>query len=319
MEEIVKNPDALVLCGGLSPEREVSIRSGRRVAEALREEGLAVAVSDVDARFLPKLTEDPPTCVVPILHGAAGEDGSLGDVLDTLGLPYVGSSPTAARLAFDKPVAKAIASRAGISTPDYVALPHAMFRELGADSLLNAVVQRIGLPLMVKPAKGGSSLGASTVQTPNELPAAMVGAFAYGEVALVERFVAGVEIAVGVLEIDGEPTPLPAVEIVPDGGFYDYNARYIAGMTEFFTPARLTQDQAVAAAQIALDVHNLFGLRDYSRVDLMLTDDQIWFIEANVAPGMTETSLLPQALAAADLKPGKIFAKLIAQATQRND
>ena len=317
MEEIMTHPDVLVLCGGLSPERDVSIRSGRRVAEALRAEGLSVAISDVDSQLLTQLTEDPPACVLPLLHGAAGEDGSLGDVLNTLELAYVGSSPAAARLAFDKPVAKAIAAGMGLATPDDVALPHAMFRELGADSLLGAVVQRLGLPLMVKPAKGGSSLGASTVNAAADLPAAMVGAFAYGDVALVEHYLSGVEIAVGVIDLDGESVVLPAVEIVPDSGFYDYNARYIAGMTEFFTPARLTQDQTAKAAEMALAVHAQFGLRDYSRVDLMVTDDDIFFIEANVAPGMTETSLLPQALTAAGLTTGAVFAKLVAQAINR--
>ncbi|MCH9816961.1 MAG: D-alanine--D-alanine ligase [Actinomycetia bacterium] len=317
MEEIVTHPDVLVLCGGLSPERDVSIRSGRRVAEALRAEGLSVAVSDVDSQLLSQLTEDPPACVLPLLHGAAGEDGSLGDVLNTLDLAYVGSAPAAARLAFDKPVAKAIASGMGLTTPADVALPHAMFRELGADPLLSAVVARLGLPLMVKPAKGGSSLGASTVHAAAELPAAMVGAFAYGDVALVEQFVSGVEIAVGVIELDNELVVLPAVEIVPDGGIYDYNARYIAGMTEFFTPARLTQAQTEAAADIARAVHAQFGLRDYSRVDLIVSDDEVFFIEANVAPGMTETSLLPQALSAAGLTTGGVFAKLVAQAIDR--
>ena len=226
----------LVLCGGLSPERDVSIRSGRRVAEALRTQGLAVTVADVDTSLLHKLEEGRPDCVLPLLHGAAGEDGSLADVLETLGLPFVGSPPDAARIAFDKGVAKAAVRRWDLPTPEAVALPHAMFRELGATSLMHRLVDRLGLPLMVKPTRGGSSLGAAIVHDAAELPAAMVGAFAYGDVALIEQFVMGTEIAVSIVEAEGQAIAMPAVEIVPDGGFYDYNARYTAGLTPVLLP-----------------------------------------------------------------------------------
>lgn len=310
-------PDVLVLCGGLSPERDVSIRSGRRVAEALKDRGLVVTVSDLDSRLLDRLAESPPGCVLPMLHGAAGEDGSLADVLSTLGLPFVGSTADANRLAFDKPVAKAVARRLQVATPDAVALPHAMFRELGAESLLSRLVERLGLPLIVKPSKGGSALGAAAVRDPQELPAAMVGAYAYGDVALVERLISGVMVSVGVVEDAGGPRPLPAIEIVPDSGFYDYTARYTAGTTEFFAPARLSDGQAESAAELALLVHEHLGLRDLSRVDMIIDNDEIWFIKVNVAPGMTETSLMPQAIAADGKELGAFFADLIAVATSR--
>lgn len=312
-------PRILILCGGLSPERDVSIRSGRRVAEALRGDGFVVDVRDLDATLLQALVDSPPDCVIPMLHGATGEDGSLADVLTSLRLPYVGATPDAARITFDKAVAKAVARRSGIPTPDSVALPHALFRELGASALLSRLVERLGLPLMVKPNKGGSSLGASVVTDPAELPSALVGAFAYGEVALIEQFVTGTELAVSIVELDGTATAMPAVEIVPDGGFYDYNARYVAGMTEFFAPARVSQAVSDRVTEIALAVHRRFGLRDYSRVDLIVSDTQPWLLEANVAPGMTETSLMPQALQAAGLDLGRVFGQLALASVARGE
>lgn len=312
------SPTVLVLCGGLSPERDVSIRSGRRVAEALRGQGMAVTVSDVDADLLGKLDSAAPDCVLPLLHGAAGEDGALADVLTTFGLPFVGSPPDATRIAFDKSVAKAAVRRWELATPASVALPHTMFRELGANQLLNRVVARLGLPLVVKPTRGGSSLGAAVVHDASELPAAMVGAFAYGEVALIEQCVVGTEVAMAIIETESGPIALPAVEIVPDGGFYDYNARYTAGLTEFFCPARVDESVARAAANLALDVHRRIGLRDYSRVDLMIDGaGHPTFLEVNVAPGMTETSLFPQSLDAASRDLGTVFAGLVHTAIAR--
>lgn len=308
----------VVLAGGLSPERDVSQRSGRRVADALRLSGLEVDVLDVDANLLGALRADPPACVVPLLHGAPGEDGALRDVLTTLGLPYVGTAPDACRQAFDKPIASALVGAAGIAVPARVALPHATFRELGAPAVLAAVVQHLGLPLMVKPTRGGSSLGCSVVRQADELPAAMVAAFAYGEIALVEAFVAGTEVAVSVLDDGTGPRALPAVEIVPDGGFYDYTARYTAGATEFFVPAQLSDDVLARCAETAVTVHRTLGLRDWSRCDLIVdADGTPWFLEANVAPGMTETSTYPQAVAAAGLDLGAVTADLVRQAVSR--
>ncbi len=306
------------MAGGLSHEREVSLRSGRRVAEALRARGLDVALLDADASLLPALTARKPDVVLPLLHGPAGEDGAVRDVLDLVGIPYVGSLAAGCRLAFDKPVARAALFRAGISVPEGVVLPHATFRELGATTVLSALTSRLGLPLVVKPSRGGSALGLSVVRDEHELPAAMVAAFAYADTALVERCVTGVEVAVSVVEVDGEPTALPAVEIVPDGGLYDYAARYTAGATEFFAPARLPPDAATASAQAAVTAHLALGLRDLSRTDLIVDDSgRPWFLETNVTPGMTETSLFPQAVTAAGLELGATFQNLVERAVTR--
>jgi D-alanine-D-alanine ligase len=308
----------VVLAGGLSPERDVSVRSGRRVAEALRLVGVDVAVHDVDAVLLPALAVDRPVCVVPLLHGATGEDGAMRDVLAALGLPFVGAGPSSCRQAFDKPVASSLVEAAGISVPASVALPHATFRELGAAPVLDAVVARLGLPLMVKPTRGGSSLGASVIRDAADLPAAMVAAFAYGDIALIETFVTGTEVAVSVVEDASGVRALPVVEVVPDGGFYDYGARYTAGATEFVTPARLPADVLAACAEVAVTVHTTLGLRDWSRSDLIVdASGTPWFLEVNVAPGMTETSTYPQAVAAAGLDLGELTAALVARAIQR--
>lgn len=310
----------LVLAGGLSAERDVSLRSGRRVAEAMRTErpDWEVQLADVDANLLDHLRDHRPDCIVPLLHGAAGEDGALRDVIECLGIPFVGSTAATSRLAFDKPVAKELASSAGLLTPASVAIPQSTFRELGAAGVLAAVVDRIGLPLVVKPAKGGSALGAAIVHDAADLPAAMVGAFAYGDVVLMEQYIDGTEIAVGVFERGDDVLALPAVEIVPPGELYDYAARYTAGTTEFFCPARLTDEQEQAAQAMALNMHVLLGLRDWSRTDLIIdSEGRPWFLEVNVAPGMTETSLVPQALSAADVSLGSLMAELTEAATQR--
>ena len=308
----------LVLAGGLSPERDVSMRSGRRVTDALRRTGADVEMNDVDAALLPALAAQRPACVVPLLHGAAGEDGAMRDVLSALGLVYVGSTPTACRLAFDKPTASALVRAAGVAAPESVALPHTTFRELGAPAVLDAVVALLGLPLMVKPTRGGSSLGAAVIRTAAELPAAMVAAFAYGDTALIERFVTGAEVAVSVVDDGTGPRALPVVEVVPDGGFYDYAARYTAGATQFFVPARLSDDVLAACAAVAVTVHTTLGLRDWSRCDLIVdADGTPWFLEVNVAPGMSETSTYPQAVAAAGLELGALTATLVANAIAR--
>jgi D-alanine-D-alanine ligase len=307
-----------VLAGGLSHERDVSVRSGRRVAEALRGAGVEVHVLDVDAALLATLQAERPSAVFPLLHGQTGEDGAIRDVLELLGLPYVGARPAACRVAFDKPVAKAVLGAAGLRVPEGLALPHETFRELGAATVLDAIVRRLGMPLVVKPTRGGSALGVSVVQRVEDLPSAMVGAFSYGDTALVERFILGTEIAVSVVETAGHPAALPAVEIVPDGGFYDYAARYTAGTTEFFTPARLEPAVAEAAARAAERAHEVLGLRDLSRADLIVDKDGTpWLLEVNVAPGMTETSLLPQSAMAAGLDLGLLCRDLLRAAVSR--
>jgi D-alanine-D-alanine ligase len=308
----------VVLAGGLSHERDVSLRSGRRVAEALTSVGVETSLRDVDAGLMGDLQRDRPDCVIPLLHGETGEDGSLREILELVGVPYVGSKPEAARMAFDKPIAKQVVAGAGVRSPASFALPADTFREMGAADVMASLVARLGLPLVVKPGRGGSALGVSVVRRGEELPAAMVSCFSYGPVALVERCVSGVEVAVAVLDQGSGPRALPAVEIRPDGGVYDYTARYTAGSTEFFVPARLDPAVAADCAQVAEQAHRALGLRDLSRSDLIVdADGTVWFLEVNVAPGMTETSLVPLSVEAAGLELGSALAGLARAAAVR--
>ena len=314
----VMEPHVLILAGGLSYEREVSLRSGRRVLDALRAVGVDATVRDADTTLLPSFAEVRPDAVIIALHGATGEDGSLRGVLDLCGIPYVGSDAQSARVAWDKPSAKAVLREAGIPTPDWVALPHDRFSELGAGAVLERIVDRLGLPLMVKPAQGGSGLGAAVVRDAGELPGAMVGCFAYDQTALVERYVAGVDIAISVVDVGEGPAALPAVEIVPQNGVYDYAARYTAGLTTWHVPARLDDEVAHRVASTAVAAHSALGLRDLSRVDLIVdASGGAHVLEVNVAPGMTETSLLPMAVSAAGLDFGKMLATLVNRAVAR--
>ena len=219
----------VVLAGGLSAEREVSLRSGHRVRDALAEAGLDAAVADADSELLAQLRADPPSAVFPVIHGASGEDGAIREVLGLLGTPYVGSVASACQMAFDKPTAKALVAAAGVITPPSVTLPRETFHDLGAAAVIDLIVAGLGLPLYVKPSRGGSALGAGAVRTAAELPAAVLSCFAYGDTALIERFIAGTEVAVGVVDLGQGPQALPAVEIVPGEGEYDYAARYTAG------------------------------------------------------------------------------------------
>ncbi|MFF5295103.1 D-alanine--D-alanine ligase family protein [Paractinoplanes globisporus] len=309
----------MVLAGGLSYERDVSLRSGRRVLDALRAVGVHAEMHDADVSLLPALQEDPPDAVVIALHGATGEDGSLRGVLDLCGVPYVGCDARASRLAWDKPSAKSMLREAGIPTPDWVALPHDRFSELGAVAVLDRIVDRLGVPLMVKPAQGGSGLGAAVVREDVDLPAAMVGCFAYDSTALVEKFVPGKDVAVSIVDLGSGPQALPIVEIVPRDGVYDYAARYTAGLTTWHTPARLDDETAARVSETALAAHKALGLRDLSRVDLIVTEDgSPQVLGINVSPGMTETSLLPLAVQAAGLDLGQILAALVSRAVARS-
>jgi D-alanine-D-alanine ligase len=307
-----------VLAGGLSHEREVSLRSGRRLSSALREAGFDVREWDVDGSLLTQLRTDPPDAVAIALHGGEGENGSIQAVLELLGVPFVGTPAPACRRAWDKPTAKAELARAGLDTPEWVALPHTTFRALGAQTVLDAMVDRLGLPLMLKPDQGGSALGAQVVTDRADLPAAMVSCMAYADTVLAERFVTGTEVAVSVVHDGDEPRALPPVEVEAAGGVYDYTARYTPGAATFHCPARLDSETLSRLEETALAAHRLLGLRDVSRTDAVVDEDgRVQILEVNVSPGLTETSLLPIATRAAGTGLGEVYSALVDRAIAR--
>ncbi|WIE83245.1 ATP-grasp domain-containing protein [Curtobacterium sp. MCPF17_021] len=305
----------VVVAGGISHERDVSLRSGRRVADSLTGYGWQVVLRDADAMLLPALTDSRPDVVWPALHGASGEDGALRGILEAVDIPFVGSRSTSARLAWDKPTASALVARAGVRTPRSVTLSHDVFRELGAVGVLEAIATEHPVPLAVKPARGGSAQGVTLVDDVKDLPRAMVTAYTYCDDVVVEQLIRGTEVAVGIIDTGDGPVGLSAVEIVPRNGIYGFEARYNAGETTFYTPARLSDEFAGAASEAAVVAHVALGLRHLSRVDLIIDGAGTpWFLEANVLPGLTETSLLPQALSASGFDLGWTYAELAEQA-----
>lgn len=304
--------NVVILAGGISHERDVSLRSGRRAADALSALGHRITVLDADAALLPTLTSLNPDVVWPVLHGAIGEDGALLTLLETTGIPMVGPVGTSAALAWSKPTAKVLVERAGIATPRSAALSRETFRDLGANNVLSSVIDSLGTPLVVKPAHGGSAQGVSIVTEADQLPRAMVDAYTYADVALIEQKISGTELGVTVINTGEGAVALPAVEIVPREGVYSFEARYNAGETLFYAPARVDAAVAAVAAETAVAVHELLGLRQISRVDLIVdADGAVWFLEVNTLPGLTETSLVPQAIAAAGSDLGEVYDALV--------
>jgi D-alanine-D-alanine ligase len=308
-----------VLKGGPSLERSVSLRSGAQVQAGLQRLGHEVIGIDVGPGLVAELLELRPDAVFIALHGRDGEDGTVQSLMEALELPYTGSGPSACMRCTDKILAKHLMHEAGIPTPDFQALRETSIKDLGAGGALGAIEARLGFPLVVKPARGGSALGVKFASSSNELPSAMVGAFSYDGDVLLERHVKGRDLAVSLLD-GAPPRALPVVEAVPrQEGFYNYEARYQIGMTTFVCPAELPADTTERAQQLAIQVYELLGCHGFARVDLMLEEDsgELWVLETNVVPGMTETSLLPQAANAADLSFDQVLESVLAGAFDR--
>ncbi|MEX2458966.1 MAG: D-alanine--D-alanine ligase [Actinomycetota bacterium] len=290
-----------VLAGGPSLEREVSLLSGHRVQAALAASGhQAVLLDPASGPLVEALESGEYEAVYVALHGKLGEDGTVQRLLELLRLPYTGTRPFACQVAFDKGLAKEALLAAGVDTPPWAIVSQAALRDLGAGAAIGRVADRLDGRLVVKPARGGSALGVKFVERPGDLPAAVMGAMAYADAVVVERRIEGTEVAVSLL---GDPAePLPPVEIVPKGGVFDYAARYTAGATEYFVPARLGEEALAACSDAAGAAFRALGLRDVARADLMVDGDgRPWVLELNVSPGMTETSLLPLASQAAGM------------------
>lgn len=288
-----------VLQGGRSLERQVSLRSGARVTDALEALGHDVVPIDVGTDLVERLRSVAPDVAFIALHGRDGEDGTVQELLELVGIPYTGSGISACIRSFDKVLAKHAFRDAGIPTPDFFAFTETAFKALGAAQALPEIEERLDFPIVVKPAGQGSALGIKFADSANAVPAALLAAFSYDDKVLLERFVQGPDLAISVL--DGEA--LPIVEAVPVGERYDFEARYTVGQTEFVCPARLPDGVTERAQELALRVWDVLGMRGMARVDVMLAEDtgELHVIEANAIPGLTDISLLPQATEAAGI------------------
>jgi D-alanine-D-alanine ligase len=298
-----------VLKGGRSLERQVSLASGAQVEDALQRLGHEVVGLDVGHDLVGRLRADAPDVAFIALHGRDGEDGTVQELLEILDVPYTGSGVHASVRCADKALAKHAMLDAGLPTPDFFAFSETAFKELGAAEALGHIEERLAFPLVVKPANQGSALGIKFAATAADVPAALVAAFSYAPRVLLERYVPGRDLAVSVL---GDAV-LPIVEAVPvEEDFYDFAARYTIGRTTFVCPAELPGGMTRRVQDLALAVHRTLGCRGFSRVDLMLgTDGEPQVLEVNTIPGMTETSLLPQAADAAGIPFDELVARML--------
>lgn len=297
-----------VLKGGRSLERVVSLRSAARVEDALERLGHEVLAIDVGADLVKRLSAEEPDVAFVAMHGVGGEDGTAQELLEILGIPFTGPGAAACARCMDKVLAKHAMREAGIPTPDWFAFNETAFRELGAADTLGRLEHSLGFPLVVKPSRGGSSLGVKFAASAGEIPQALVSAFSYDGRVLLERFVDGRELAVSVLGNEA----LPVVEAIPaDGDRYDFEARYAIGRTHFVCPAELTDADRRAVTEAALDTYRALGCTGFARVDLILGADGPWVLEANAIPGLTDTSLLPQAAEAAGMAFEQLVERII--------
>lgn len=305
---------AIVAMGGRSLEREISLRGGRRVERALRELGYSVQALDADRDFVARVSEQPPDFVFVAMHGRGGEDGTLQDLLETLAIPYTGSDPLASALCMDKMLFKRMLSLHGIPTPPFHSFNETAFRELGGARTFTRLLEELPLPVVVKPVAQGSAIGIKFVDSAEQLPSAILGAFGYGDRVLVERRIVGRELAVTIVDRDGTPQALPEVELFTPDSFYSYEAHYTIGQLRMESPADLAPAVRERVEQVALASYRLMGCRDFARVDLILDErDEPQVLEINTIPGLTETGIVTAAAEAAGMSFSQLVAAIVAR------
>lgn len=306
----------VVAMGGASLEREISLRGGHRVERALRELGYKVHALDVDARFIEAVLAIDPGFVFIAMHGRGGEDGTLQELLQTLSIPYTGSDVLASALCMDKALFKRMLTQHGIPTPDFHSFSETAFREMGGAGTFPRLLAQLGLPVVVKPVAQGSAIGIKFVESAEQFPAAILGAFGYGDRVLVERRIVGRELAVTVMGPAQSPTALPIVEMHTPGGFYSYEAHYTIGGVRLEVPATLPEKVRARVEQVALASYSLIGCRDFARVDVILQEDgQPQVLEINTIPGLTETGITPAAADAAGMSFNELVAEIVRRQT----
>jgi D-alanine-D-alanine ligase len=314
----VSNGSVIVAMGGRSLEREISLRSGHRVERALRALGYEVQALDVDGQFIERVIERQPSFVFVAMHGRGGEDGTLQDLLETLGVPYTGSDPLASALCMDKMLFKRMLRLHSIPTPAFHSFNETAFREMGGASTFPKLLDELALPAVVKPVAQGSAIGIKFVSRGPELPSAILGAFGYGDRVIVEQRIVGRELAVTVIGPPESPKALPIVELFTPERFYSYEAHYTIGQLRMEVPAQLPDAVRERVEQVALRSYSLMGCRDFARVDLILDrSEEPQVLEINTIPGLTETGITPAAAEAAGMAFTELVAKVLERVSQR--
>ncbi len=303
-----------VLRGGQSGEREVSLRSGQGVLEALARQGFDAVSIDPGSDLIDQLREADVDVVFNALHGGTGEDGTIPALLDYAGIPYAGSGMLASALTLNKLLTKRLLRAVGLPTPDFVHVS----KQADLNDQVSAVIDNLGLPVVTKPLAEGSSLNVSIPKDEDSLRQALAKLLAeYGE-ALVERFCDGTEITVGVLGVGENLRALPVLELVPHKEFYDYEAKYTKGLTDFIAPARISPQATQTAQEIAVQAHQELGCLGINRADMHLdSQGQLWIHELHSVPGLTELSDIPAAATAAGMSYDEVILEILASATTR--
>ncbi len=301
-----------VLMGGPSTEREISLKSGQAVYDGLRQLGLEAVAIDIKTDNIEEniclIKSHKINCAFLALHGRFGEDGQVQELLEGLGIPYTGSGPLASRLAMDKIASRQIFVSGGLSVPKYVVAQKTSYiKNRGSYNSLS-------LPWVVKPATHGSSIGLSIIDTEADLEKAVDLAFEFDERIIIEEYIEGREVTAGLLDEDC----LPIIEIIPKKRFFDYEAKYQTGMTDYIVPAKLEEGVACKIQSVALSAHKLLGCCGCSRVDMILSKDNIpYVLEVNTIPGLTRTSLLPKAAKGVGIEFGELCLRLIELAYEK--
>ncbi|MEN6351288.1 MAG: D-alanine--D-alanine ligase [Syntrophomonas sp.] len=304
----------LVLMGGTSEEREVSLRSGKAVADALQERGYQVETLDFNPRVLSEIEKINPDVVFIALHGKNGEDGTVQGYLELLGIPYTGSGVASSAICMNKLLTKKILCYEGLPTTDFEVIYR---QDFVLERTANILLERFGLPLVIKPPTQGSSVGTSIVREENGINQALELAFKFDDEVLVEKFIAGKELTVAVIG-NRLTTVLPIIEIASENEYYDYESKYTPGMSTHIIPARISEDLREKVEIICDRAYRALGCRGFSRIDFMVDgDDNPYILEVNTIPGMTSTSLIPDAGRAAGISFPELVDNVVKMAEEK--
>lgn len=308
-----------VLYGGKSTEREVSIKSGDAIYRGLKDKGYQVVKIDTgNENFIDKIKSEKIDLAFIALHGKFGEDGTIQGLLEMLEIPYTGPGVTASAVAMNKIITKKLLVNDNIPTPDFLTYDKAVVKQRGINEVCNEIVGRLSLPVVIKAPTQGSTIGICFVKNKQDLPQGLLQAFQYDWDIMAEKFISGTEVTVTVMGNE-QPLVLPQIEIVSATGVYDYHAKYTVGMSDHIIPPRLPQQYLEVTADLALRTYRTLGCCGISRVDLMVTPNgKAYVLEVNTVPGMTETSLVPDAAKAAGIEFPDLLDKLVKLALEKH-